>query len=219
MISRRILRRARAAVLYLAAFGVAGYALVAYGFLPLGSLVHPDMRASFLAHKLGIYSHVFASIVALALGPFQFSPRLRARRPRLHRACGRLYLGVGVGIGGLAGLYMARFAFGGVVSTLGFSLLAACWLLTGWRAFAAIRRGAVAEHREWMTRNFALTLAAVTIRLYLPIGSVLGVPFEITYPAVTWLCWLPNLAVAEGWIRSSRPVAIGEANPSPAKPR
>lgn len=194
--------RAFALVLAVASFGVAGYALIAYGFLPLGSLVHPEMRASFLAHQAGIYSHVFASIAAMALGPFQFWSWLRRRHPRLHRVCGRVYLGVGVGIGGVAGLYVARFAFGGIVSQLGFSLLAACWLYTGARAFAAIRRGAVAEHRAWMVRNFALTLAAVTIRLYLPVGSVLGVPFEITYPAVTWLCWVPNLVVAEWLLRS-----------------
>jgi hypothetical protein len=48
-----------------------------------------------------------------------------------------------------------------------------------------------------MVRNFALTFAAVTLRLWLP-GSVLsGVPFEVAYPIVAWLCWVPNLVVAE----------------------
>ncbi len=37
------------------AFGVAGYAAFAYGVLPLGSLVHPEMKANFLAHSTGIY--------------------------------------------------------------------------------------------------------------------------------------------------------------------
>ena len=190
--------------LYGLTFGVAGYAAVAYGFLPLGSMVHPDMQASFRAHPVGIYSHVFASIAALTLGPFQFSRRLRARHPRLHRLSGRLYLGVGVLIGGVSGLYMARFAFGGLVGRLGFALLALAWLYTGLRAFTAIRGGFVEQHRRWMTRNFALTLAAVTIRLYLPIGSVLGIPFEITYPAATWLCWVPNLIAAEWILRTTR---------------
>ena len=58
--------------LFLLAFGVVAYAVLAYGFLPLGSLVHPDMKASFLTHKVGIYAHIFASAVALSLGPFQF---------------------------------------------------------------------------------------------------------------------------------------------------
>lgn len=37
------------------AFGVAGFAAYAYGALPLGSLVHPDMRANFLAHPSALY--------------------------------------------------------------------------------------------------------------------------------------------------------------------
>lgn len=60
-------------LLYFLALGVAGYTVVAYGLLPLGSLVHPDMRVNFLTHSLGIYTHAFASTVAMALGPFQFS--------------------------------------------------------------------------------------------------------------------------------------------------
>ncbi len=194
---------ARNLCLYGLTFGVAGYAAFAYGFLPLGALVHPDMQASFRAHPVGIYSHVFASIAALTLGPFQFSRRLRARHPWFHRMSGRVYLGVGVLIGGISGLYMARFAFGGLVGRLGFALLALCWLYTGLRAFTAIRKGLVEQHRRWMVRNFALTLAAVTIRLYLPIGSVLGVPFEITYPVATWLCWVPNLIAAECILRTT----------------
>ena len=67
-------------MLYFLAIGVALYAAVAYGLLPLGSLVHPDMKVNFLQHSVGIYTHIFASIVALVLGPFQFSARLRQKQ-------------------------------------------------------------------------------------------------------------------------------------------
>jgi len=183
--------------LFFLAFGVAGYAAFAYGFLPLGALVHPDMKASFMAHPAGIYTHVFASIVALTLGPFQFSGHLRQTHIRVHRWLGRAYLGVGVLGGGLAGLYMAQFAFGGTAARLGFATLAACWLYSGLRAFLAIRRGAIDEHRRWMVRNFSLTFAAVTLRLYLPASMAAGVDFLVAYPIIAWLCWVPNLAYAE----------------------
>ena len=39
--------------------------------------------------------------------------------------------------------------------------------------------------------------AAVTLRLYLPLGFLSGLRFENFYPAVAWLCWVPNLVVAE----------------------
>ena len=64
--------------LVLLSLGVAAYAVGVYGLMPLGTLVHPDMRVTFQAHPIGIYAHVFASVVALTLGPFQFSSRLRA---------------------------------------------------------------------------------------------------------------------------------------------
>ena len=192
--------------LFFLAFGVAAYAVVAYGFLPLGSLVHPDMKVSFLTHQAGIYTHIFASVVALTLGPFQFLPVMRRRFAGLHRWMGRAYLGIGVLLGGSAGLYMATFAFGGIVAKVGFSLLAVLWLYTGFRAFSAIRRGDVVEHRQWMVRNFSLTLAAVTLRILLPASGIAGIAFELAYPAIAWLCWVPNLLVAEWWF--NRPQGI-----------
>jgi uncharacterized membrane protein len=196
------MKRFAHATLAFLSLGVALYALVAYTALPLGALVHPDMRESFDAHAWTIRTHIFAAVLALALGPFQFIARLRTRWPAAHRTMGRLYLGIGVLVGGASGLYVAQFAYGGAVSRVGFSLLALAWLYTGYRAYSAIRRGDVATHRAWMTRNFALTFAAVTLRIWLPSSMVAGIPFEDAYPAIAWLCWLPNLLAAEIWLRS-----------------
>jgi len=196
----------RAAGIFLVAFlsaGIAIYAVVAYGFLPLGALVHPEIRASFEARPFGIYTHAFAASVALALGPLQFWRRLRESRPAWHRWTGRIYLGVGVLVGGLAGLYMAPHAYGGPVAGLGFGGLALAWLYSGFRAYGAIRAGDVVAHRQWMTRNFALTFAAVMLRLWLPAFMASGVSFEAAYVVIAWLCWVPNLLVAE-WLVTRR---------------
>jgi len=75
---------------------VVAYAVVAYSLFALGTVVHPDMRAGFEAHRIAIYTHIFASAVALLLGPIQFSVRLRTARPGLHRWLGRTYLGLGL---------------------------------------------------------------------------------------------------------------------------
>ncbi len=177
--------------------GVAGYAAFVYGVLPPGSLVHSDMKVTYNTHATGIYTHVFGALFALLLGPWQFSMRLRASRPLLHRWMGRLYLGIGVLLGGIAGLYMAFHAFGGIVARTGFGLLAVLWLSTGLLAYLAIRAGDVASHRRWMVRNFALTFAAVTLRLWLPGSVASGIAFEVAYPVIAWACWVPNLVVAE----------------------
>ena len=188
---------------YFVCIGVALYAAVAYGLFPLGSLVHPAMQASFQAHPIGIYAHIFAAIAALVLGPFQFSHRLRQKYIRLHRWSGRAYLLIGVTAGGTAGLYMAQFAFGGLTSRVGFTMLAVVWLYSGMMAYLAIRRHDVVRHRTWMVRNFSLTLAAVTLRAYLGLFFAAGFAFEDFYPLLSWLCWVPNLLVAEWFINNT----------------
>jgi Predicted membrane protein (DUF2306) len=203
-----VMRLASFVALIVLSLGVAGYAVGVYGFLPLGAVLHPDMRATFETHRTGIYAHIFASVVALALGPFQFSAKLRTARPGLHRWSGRLYLGVGVLVGGLAGLFMAFYAFGGLPARLGFGCLALAWLYTGFRAYLAIRARDLASHRRWMVRNFALTFAAVTLRLWLPASVVSGFPFELAYPAIAWLCWVPNLLVAEKLFNQTHELSI-----------
>jgi uncharacterized membrane protein len=212
------MRRLAWVALFLLCLAVSAYSAVAYGIIPLASLpLHPDLKASFAANAWGLRLHIFASIAALALGPLQFSTRLRARRPALHRWTGRIYLGIGVAVGGASGLYMAQHAFGGLVPRVGFTLLALAWLYTGLKGYLAIRRRDVASHREWMLRNFALTLAAVTLRIYLPASMASGFAFEASYPVIAWLAWAPNLAVAECWIRSRRAQAAGTRGaPMPA---
>jgi hypothetical protein len=48
----------------------------------------------------------------------------------------------------------------------------------------------------------------VTLRLYLPLSGLLGLPFETRYRVIAWMCWVPNLLVAEllvrqpGWRRA-----------------
>jgi uncharacterized membrane protein len=110
--------------------------------------------------------HVLGSGVALLIGGFQFLPRLRVRRIELHRWLGRIYL-IAVLIGGIGGIVLATRADGGLAGQFGFFLLAVVWLVSGWQAYSAIRRGDVQAHRIWMIRNFALTFAAVTLRAYL----------------------------------------------------
>jgi hypothetical protein len=63
-----------------------------------------------------------------------------------------------------------------------------------------------------MVRNFALTFAAVTLRLYLPAWMIAGVAFDVAYPLIAWLCWVPNLAMVAWWQRLRRgrvPVLAG----------
>lgn len=198
-------------VMLYSALAIAVYALVAYLVLPLGAVVHPEMQVTYQAHPVGIYTHVLVSVVALIIGPFQFRTGPDRQRTPLHRIMGRVYL-LAVGVGGLSGLYMSAFAFGGWISTLGFALLGLAWLGSGGMALWHIRAGHVGQHRQWMMRNYALTLAAVTLRIYMGLYFGLGIAltgvdstvafFPSFYPSVAWMCWIPNLIVVERLIRA-----------------
>jgi len=159
----------------------------------------PQQRSVYLAHQTGIIIHIIGGLLALSLGPFQFLNRLRARWPKVHRWMGRFYL-IGILLGGTAGFYMAFHAFAGRAASLGFAALALSWLFTGWMAYSSIRTGKKEIHRQWIIRNFALTFAAVTLRIWMmPLIMAFG---ETTgYEIVAWVCWIPNLIVAEGIVR------------------
>jgi uncharacterized membrane protein len=156
---------------------------------------------------VALYTHVIAGAVALGTGAFQFSRRLRARRLAVHRLMGRSYV-VAVALSGTAGLAMAPLSDGGLAGHFGFGGMALLWLITTACAFTAARARRIDDHERWMIRSYALTLAAVTLRLYLPAMLVAGIPFDSAYPAIAWLCWVPNLVIAEWWLLRPRKESV-----------
>ena len=116
----------------------------------------------------------------------------------MHRWLGRLYI-FAVAVGGVAGFILALSSFGGLTTHLGFGLMAVCWIGTTLIAYLHIRNGNVLAHREWMLRSYALTLAGVTLRVYLGLSALIGISFVDFYPVLSWICWVPNLLIVQ-WI-------------------
>ena len=180
-------------------------AIAAYGFTfaTVGEkMFAPQLADSFRARPWAILSHAFIGSVGLITGALQFHRGLLRRR-RLHRAIGTLYITASV-LTGVVGLYLARFAFGGLTTSLGFGALAIALLVTTAVAYARIRRRNIASHREWMIRSYSLMFAAVTLRIWLPLLIVLFGRFTPAYMVVAWVCWVPNILFAEALIRLSR---------------
>jgi uncharacterized membrane protein len=184
-------------VMLVSCVSIVGYA-TRYFLLPIGD-------THFSRFIVPLRFHIAGGMGALLAGPWQFSEGIRARRLNLHRWLGRFYL-VEVGLGSIAGFAMALVSEGGLATHLGFGTLAVLWLFTGLQAYSKVRRGDIVAHRQWMIRNFALTLAAVTLRNFMPLMLfALHWPFRQSYIAVSWLCWVPNLLLAEWMIwRESR---------------
>lgn len=183
------------ALVALLAIGIAAYAVLGmFGVMPLAPFVATS------AYPRLFVLHMAGGAVAMLLGPWQFRPGWRGARSATHRWVGRLYLGA-VLVSGLSGLWLAPAAQTGTVAALGFGGLAIAWLVTGGMAYVTVRDRRFQEHRRWMVRNFALTMAAATLRLWLPGSIMAGIPYEPAYATVAWLCWVPNLAAAEWWLR------------------
>ena len=194
---QRVSRLGMGAMALLAA-GVALYSLrfvaAPFGIWPA---IDPDIRGVVEQFPLRALIHMLVAPVALLIGPFQFLPSLRARFPRLHRWSGRVYVAACV-IAGLGGLATALHASGGPVAGFGFGLLAVLWIgvtLGAWRA-AVQRRFQL--HRLLMRFSYAMTFAAVTLRLQIPLGLALGYDgYAAMSPWLAYTSWIPNvIAVA-----------------------
>jgi uncharacterized membrane protein len=154
------------------------------------------------------YLHVIPGAIALLIGGTQFIGKLRDKFTAIHRTLGKIYV-VSVLVSSVAGLAIAIFADGGIFAKLGFAALAISWFYTNFRAYTAIRRVDISEHRAWMTRNYALTFAAVTLRIWIPIFLAgFGMEFNTAYPIIAWLSWVPNILIAELIIRRSQKATI-----------
>ncbi|MHB8528459.1 MAG: DUF2306 domain-containing protein [Caulobacteraceae bacterium] len=175
----------------------AAIALVSYRYLIPGAPgAAPAILANRFTHLGALTAHAGFAATALLLGPFQFLAGLRARRPAIHRRMGTIYV-ICCFAAGTAGLVLAAGTTAGKVAGLGFGLLALAWIAATANAWRLARRRDFTRHRRWMIRSFALCLAAVTLRIYLPISALGGMPYAVAYPVIAWLCWVPNLLIAE----------------------
>ncbi|MBX3131775.1 MAG: DUF2306 domain-containing protein [Gemmatimonadaceae bacterium] len=207
------------------AIGVAGYA-VSFTFRGIDAF-GIELLASFYQRPWAIWFHMMFGAVALVTGALNFRHSLRRRRPAIHRKIGEWYV-FSCLVSGTAGGWLALHAYGGLSNRLGFLGLAVSTLVTTPLAYRAARAGRFAEHRAWMIRSYAVILAAVTLRIQLPILAMSLGGFAQAYAVVAWSCWVPNLLVAEWIVRATtRRPATGtppgsppsqSAHPAPTSP-
>lgn len=145
--------------------------------------------------RIGFYAHIVPGGLALLAGWPQFSRRLREQKVQLHRQLGKVYI-IAALISSLAGFCIGFTATGGPVAQTGFICLAIVWFTTTLLAYTTILKGDTARHEQLMTYSYAACLAAVTLRLWLPLLVYELHQFVVAYRVVAWLCWVPNIFVA-----------------------
>jgi uncharacterized membrane protein len=155
--------------------------------------------------------HVIGGGLALLLGGIQL---LSLPPRRFHRLIGRAYLAA-VSAGGIAGMILSFSVFTSGWTCLGFFLLALAWLYSGFTAFQKIRVGDLAAHRRWILRNYALTLAAVSLRIGYAALTKMSGSLYLAQQVSAWSCWIPNLIAVEIflWLRPPNTAVRAEAQP------
>jgi uncharacterized membrane protein YozB (DUF420 family) len=89
------------------------------------------------------------------------------------------------------------------------ALFGCLFLIALIQAFACIRRGDVACHREWMIRAFALGLAVATIRpivgAFFATRALTNLTVQEFFGIAFWLGFTLHMIAAEIWINYTRP--------------
>lgn len=202
-----------------AGFGLLAFLCLATALFSVRFLFpHPVMAEAMAPHieaRPAIFlAHVIGGTTALALGAFQLVS-WRGPRRWWHRTAGRVYV-VACLVAGAAGLWLALNCTAGPTAGLGFGALAVVWFATTALAWRKAVIGDFAQHRRWMIRSLSLTFAAVTLRGMIPLSPLTGLDFLTAYTAIAFLCWIPNLALAELWLRT---IGWDATPPAPARTR
>lgn len=143
------------------------------------------------------YTHVYTSIFVLLTG-FLAILRKGFRLKNFHRNAGKIYIFLILIFAAPSGIYMGIFANGGFLSKISFVILGSLWWFTTFKAYQLARQKKFKEHKQWMWRSFALTISAITLRIWKVIIVYLFHPNPMdVYQIIAWLGWVPNIILIE----------------------
>jgi predicted membrane protein DUF2306 len=162
-----------------------------------------------------LVGHIATAAVATVTGFAQFVPWVRRRHPRVHRWAGRVYFFGGVFPSMVLAVPVALWAEFGISNMAGLLATDAMWAWTAIMGYRAARQRRYADHRVWMIRNFAVTLASLASRPWqilvalLVFGPLFGPMYHghtetAIHDLASSTLWLPlavNVLVAEVYVQ------------------
>jgi uncharacterized membrane protein len=117
-------------------------------------------RLQVIADRGLLIPHTIAGMLALLIGPINFSARIRQRYLKMHRVLGRIYV-ISVFVGAATGVALAhgRPGFPGTCGQAG------AWVICTTAAIITARNRHIVQHRQWMIRSYAVTFTFVSSRV------------------------------------------------------
>lgn len=150
--------------------------------------------------RSSFYVHIISSMVILIIGPINFIKKWRQRNLKLHKKLGKIYAYGIMLLAAPSGLIMAFYAEGGIWSTVSFIIMSVLWFATTYMAVKSVINKKILQHQKWMMRSYALTFAAVTLRLLVPLFSYWELDDQFIIVSTAWLSWMLNLGIVELFI-------------------
>ena len=152
-------------------------------------------------YKVAFFTHVYTSIFLMVLGAIQFLVPINAKTRMIHKGSGRVYATIILFLSGPSGLVMSYHANGGWVAKSAFILLSFLWMYFTIKSVLYARQHLLEQHKIFAIRSFALTLSAISLRLFkFLIVFLFDLQSMDAYRIVAWLGWGFNLVIAEYYI-------------------
>lgn len=199
------------ALVCLAFFSYLMLAIVAK-YIPIGRennflLIKQTEVQSVPVYLFIFYIHVFSAGFALPAGFTQFNTRLLRNHPKVHRILGYIYVLSILVLAAPSGFFIGIFANGGMVAKTSFVTLSILWFVFTFKAIQAIKKKQYQSHKNYMIRSYALTLSALSLRMWKVIIVSLLHPAPMdTYVVISILGWIPNYIIAEYIISKNKPI-------------
>ena len=161
-----------------------------------------------------MFLHGIPGAIALFLGIFQFSSRLRTRFLSLHRAMGRIYVGCVAIAAPVAVIVSVKLPI--PTLTMASVIQATGWLVATGTALYCVRTGRISQHREWMMRSYPFAAVFIVVRAIIAIPAVasagmLGLA-EVVWSVIAVACFLPSFLIAWQHLAASKRPARVAAN-------
>lgn len=143
------------------------------------------------------YTHVYTSIFVLLTGFLAILRKDFGVRD-FHKNAGKIYIFLILLLAAPSGIYMGIFVNGGWSSKISFVILGCLWWFSTLKAYHYARQKKFKQHKQWMWRSFALTISAITLRMWKVIIVYLFHPNPMdVYQIIAWLGWVPNILLIE----------------------
>ena len=186
------------------------------------TFINPDFEKGFLRgresyffgwYAWGLYAHVIGAPPVMIIGAYLIIINRGKKKKQLHRILGYIYTLLLIGVAAPGGLIMSVKTITGWPSGISFILLSIIWVSSTIMAVGYARRLNFRMHIIYMQLSFIMSLAALILRLILPLGHTLfpSNPAAV-YNFIAWLCWTPQFFI---WLVVNRRLLFSNARQTP----